>query len=319
MPFAGGCPDLNQVQQLAKTADGAEESIVIIRKCILAASLVAVLSLMGCAARLNQFNTFAQAGINYVSASQTVLQAAGTAAVNTDSALLIRHRADLDETKRRAIVMESDALLRQRLQVLQLISAHGKLLQAYFQALASLSDPKATDTVGTAAQGVYDAIAKISPDLKNAKMGGTTVSSFIPTATAPLVAAFKSHALDKELKARAGAIANEIALQEAAFDAIQSELKTDLQEQQNFNETDNINQYVGVPPLPSNWADERLALLSTPAAVASADSASKAAAQLRSAFTAVVEGRLDTAGFTSLMGDISNMLTIAGTIKTAIQ
>jgi len=32
-----------------------------------------------------------------------------------------------------------------------------------------------------------------------------------------------------------------------------------------------------------------------------------------------VEGRLDTAGFTSLMGDISNMLTIAGTIKTAIQ
>lgn len=283
-------------------------------------TMPALLALAGCAtARLNQFNTFAQAGINYVAASQTVIQDAGTAAVNTDSALLVKARPSLDQSQRKARVATSDALLKQRLQVLQLISAHGKLLQAYFEALASLSDPKAKNSIGTAAQGAYDSLAKLSPTLKNAKMGSTSVSSFIPTATAPVVATFKVHALNEELKARSNAIANELALQEAAFSAIAAELKTDAQVQQNFRETDSINQFTAETPLPAEWASQRLTLLSTPPAIASADAASKAAAKLRSAFTAVVENRLDSAGFASLMSDISNMVTIAQSIQGAVK
>jgi hypothetical protein len=275
-----------------------------------------LLTLTGCAtARLNQFNNFAQAGTTYMTASQTVIQAAGTAAINTDSTLLVKTRSSLDQSQRTARVAASDALLKQRLQVLQLISAHGKLLQAYFEALASLSDAKAANSVGTATQGIYDSLAKMSPALKNAKMGATSVSSFMPTVIAPVVATFKVHALNEELKARSTAIANELALQEAAFSAIETELKTDTQEQQNFSETDSINQFAAAAPLPSDWASQRLALLSTPAAVASANAASKAATQLRSAFTAVVENRLDSAGFASLMSDISNMLTIAQGIQ----
>lgn len=273
----------------------------------------------GCSARLNQFNSFAQAGITYVTASQAVIQAAGTAAVNTDSTLLMKSRPALDPSERRLRVTQSDVLLKQRLQVLRLVSSHGKLLQAYFEALASLSDPKAANSVGTAAQGVYDSLAKMSPTLKNAKMGATSVSSFIPTVTAPVVSAFKAHALNEELKARSTAIANELALQEAAFSAIEAELRTDAQVQQNLRETDSIDQFVATTPLPSEWASQRLALLSTPAAVASADAAAKAAAQLRSAFTAVVENRLDSAGFESLMSDISNMLTLAQSIEGAAE
>lgn len=278
-----------------------------------------LLALTGCAARLNQFNNLAQAGITYTAASQTVIQDAGTAAVNTDSALLVKYRPDLSQSQRKDRVTASDALLKQRLQVLQLISAHGKLLQAYFEALASLSDPKATNSVGTAAQGVYDSLAKMSPTLKNAKMGSTSVSSFIPTVIAPVVASFKAHALNEELKARSGAIANELALQEAAFSAIEDQLKTDAQEQQNFNETDSINQFANATTLPAQWASQRLTLLTTPPAVASANAAAQAAAKLRSAFTAVVENRLDSAGFASLMSDISNMLTIAQNIQSAIR
>ena len=271
----------------------------------------------GCAARLNQFDTFSQAGISYVAASQSVIRAANTAVVNTDSALLIKVRPDLDESQRKKRVTESNKLLKERILVLQLISDHGKLLQAYFEALAALSDPKATDTVGSAAQGVYDSLAKMSPNLKNAKMGNTTVSNFIPTVTAPIVTTFKAHALDKELKARSGAIANELALQEAAFSAIEVEFKTDTEEQQNLRETESISQFAGGTPLPADWARQRLELLSTPDTVASADAASKAAAHLRSTFTALAENRLDSAGFASLMSDISNMLTIAQNIQSA--
>jgi hypothetical protein len=215
--------------------------------------------------------------------------------------------------------MQSNTLLKQRLQVLQLISSHGKLLEAYFESLASLSDPKATNSAGTAAQGVYDSLAKMSPTLKNAKMGTTSVSSFIPTVIAPVVATFKAHALNEELKARSNAIANELALQEAAFSAIEAELKTDAQEEQNFHETDSIKQFASAEALPPEWASQRLTVLSTPPAIASADAASKAATHLRSAFTAVVENRLDSADFESLMSDISNILTITKDIQSAVK
>lgn len=164
---------------------------------------VLLLALTGCATgRLDQFNNLAQAGISYVTASQTVIQDAGTAAVTTDSALLVKYRPDLSQSERRALVTASDKSLKERLQVLKSIAAHGKLLQAYFEALASLSDPKAPDSVGTAAQSVYNSLAKISPTLKNATMGSakgsTSVSSFIPTVIAPIVATFKVQALDEE-------------------------------------------------------------------------------------------------------------------------
>jgi hypothetical protein len=283
-------------------------------------ALPLIVALTSCAtARLNRFNNLAQAGISYTTASQTVIQDAGNAAVNTDSALLVKYRPDLTQAQRRERVVASNTLLKQRLQVLQLISAHGKLLQAYFEALATLSDPKAPNSVGTAAQGVYDSLAKMSPTLKNAKMGSTSVSSFIPTVVAPVVATFKVHALNEELKARSSAIANELALQQAAFSAIEAELNTDVQEQQNFRETDSINQFASTTALPAEWASQRLILLSTPPAVASTDAASQAAAHLRSAFTAVVENRFDSAGFESLMSDISNILTITQNIQSAVK
>ena len=69
--------------------------------------------LTGCATRrLTQFNTFAQAGITYNTASQTVVTDAGNAVVNTDSALLIKSRPDLSEAQRRTRVTQSDELSR---------------------------------------------------------------------------------------------------------------------------------------------------------------------------------------------------------------
>ena len=126
---------------------------------------------------------------------------------------------------------------------------------------------------------------------------------------------FKAQALDKELHARSKSIVDELALQEAAFSAIASEFKTDAQVLQNIHETENIDQFASAAALPSGWAAERLPLLSTPVTVASADAAAKAAAQLCKAFTALVEDKLDSAGFTLLLGDVSNILTIAKGLK----
>jgi len=280
---------------------------------------LAAIASSGCAARLNQFNTFAQAGITYTTASQTLLNEAGHAAVNTDSALLTRHRDEMSEARRRAIINESDKKLKDRLAVLDLIGAHGRLLAAYFQAVAALSDPKAGESVGTSAQGLYDALAKISPRLKEATVGSQTVSSFIPEIADPVVAIFKARALDNELKARACLIAKELALQQAAFQTIAAEFRTDAKELQQFQEVDSINQFVSSGDLAPDWASQRPALLASPSTIASIDAAAKAADQLGKAWAALVSGRLDGNGFNLLMTDISNLLTITQTIQSAIK
>jgi hypothetical protein len=283
------------------------------RLCLVLTLLAICLS--ACATRrLTQFNTFAQAGVTYTTTSQAVVTDAAAATVNADSALLIHYRSNLGEDARRTRINQSDNNLKERLQLLQLINAHGKVLAAYFTTLASLSDPKATDTTGTAAESAYNAFAKVSPELKNAKLGSTTVASLIPTITAPLVAVFKAHALDSQLKKHAKDIADEIALQQAAFAVIKQEFKTDLQAAQNLREVDNINEFVSVGALSADWSIERQSLLSTPVTIAQSDAASKAADQMGKAWADLVANKLDSNGLTLLMGDISNILSIAQSI-----
>jgi hypothetical protein len=196
-----------------------------------------------------------------------------------------------------------------------MVSVHAELLQQYFQALAELADPKTGNSAATAADDCYKAIAGMRPKLKEARTGGLSVSDFLPAVAAPVVAEFKVHALNQELHARSEAITKELALQQAAFDLIVQELKTDTQEQRNLKETTNVNEYAANAPLPPGWASQRAAILSTPASVAAAEAASKAAAQLRQAFTALVENRPDSGDLAALMGDISHVITVAQGIQ----
>ncbi len=289
------------------------------RRTIVTCAAVALWS-VGCATtRLNDFNNLSTAGAAYVTATQAVLDSAATSAVSADSAILIAARPTLKETARQTRLKTSNNLLKQRLTLLSALSAHGKLLQQYFEAIGALSDPNATDTVATAAQSAYKSLSEISMSIKNAKVGATGMSTFIKDVADPVVATFKVRRLDTELKTRSSAIAREIALEQAAFAAISSDVKTDLQVQQNLAMEAVLDQYDSAAALPNDWASARLANLKTPTPVAALDAAAAAATKLQQAFSAVVGNRLDAAGFASLMSDTSNLLTIAGTIEKELK
>lgn len=276
--------------------------------------------LTGCAsARLNQFSTFAQAGITYVNASQTLLTEAGKTSINADSALLISTRPNLSTDQRLTNVGINNTLMQQRIEILGKIGRHGRLLGQYFQALSALADPKAGGSVGTAAQSAFNSIAKLSPDIKSAKIGGTSVADFIPLVAKPIVAAYKVQALDNELKARGESIAQEIALQQAAFQAIAKELSTDARVIRNLQESATNNQYASASSLPSDWAAQRIPLMSPPPPVAASNAAADAADQLGKAWQALLANKLDGNGFNLLMTDISNLLTIAQTVENAVK
>ena len=285
-----------------------------------APALLLAIASVGCATgRLNQFNDLAQAGTAYVRAAQTVIDGAGAAAINADSALLMRARAHLDANERQRRITASNVLLKQRVEVLRLVRAHGELLAEYFEAIGALSDPKATESVAAAAQHAYDAARMLGSSLESARVGSASVSDAVKPAADLFVAAFRRGALDRELQRHAAAIAKEIALEQAAFAVIGSNLETDTLEQQNELMTVLIDQYDGTAALPADWPSRRVALLSRPAVMAALDAAAAAAAKLQRTFAAIVENRSDGAAFAGLMTDVSNLLTVAGSAQRAAQ
>lgn len=274
----------------------------------------------GCAAaRLTQFHNFAQTGTAYTKASQAVLDEAGTAAIEADSLIAQKGRDGLRTAdERRQFIIADNQELRKRLVLLGDIGRHGRLLQSYFETLAVLSDPKAPDSLGTAAQGVFNSIAALNPAIKDASLGGVKIGDRIPQAANFVVQVFKQKALENELKARSVAIERELALQEAAFTVITSTLETDLTVQLQLQETqDVIEPFASAKDLPKGWATRREEILRAKVAAASSKAAQDAAAKLRESFVALVENRLSEPSIAGIIAAINSMLNSVEAIKKA--
>ncbi len=285
---------------------------------LLLAGLLQITS--GCAtARLTQFHNFAQAGTAYVKASQAVLDEAGTAAIEADSLVSQKGRDGLRTAdERREFIVGENQELRKRLLLLREIGRHGRLLESYFETLSALADPKAPATLGTAAQGVFDSIGRLSPAIKNASLGGVKIQDHIPQVTNFVVQAFKAKALEKELKVRSKDIEREIALQEAAFSVISSTLETDLTVKLQLEETEDvIEPFATAKDLPRSWAARREEILRARVAAASARAAEGAAAKLRESFVALVENRLSEPSIAGIIAAINSMLDLTEEIKKA--
>lgn len=273
--------------------------------------------LTGCVtARLNQYRGFAQAGVAYSNASQTLTDQAGTASISADSAILLKTRPDLPAEDRRKAVTESDSLLRQRLLILQQIKGHAQLLHTYFQTIADMVDSKAGNDLGSAAQGAFNSLAKFSEPLKTATIGKEKVADFIPEVINIAVANTKVRALNAELKARAPLIERELAVQEGALAALAKDLKDNLTVKLNVDETESvINPYAGADRLPSDWASQRQQVLTTSVAVQSATEATRAAKTLRESFARLVAGTLTEGAISDLIQDINSVLDLASKIR----
>jgi hypothetical protein len=254
-----------------------------------------------------------------VKASEAVIDDAGVASIRANNATLVKNRPAIPPEKRLAEINTHNDLLKERLVILQDIRRHGRLLQRYFQALADLAGSDAPQAAAAAADGAFASLSKLSPGITTAKVGAASVGDLIPAVTKPIVASFKVRALERELELRSEAIANEIALQEAAFIAIGQGLVTDLQVQMNTFETEQVNNpFAADGVLPGNWVGNREQLLKMTGTVASAGAAAAAARNLRASFESLVNNRFDRAALDSLLLDINAMLDIATKIAEGL-
>jgi hypothetical protein len=277
------------------------------------APLLAAGGAAGCAARTTQFHDFATAGVTYVKASDAVLEEAGTAAIGADSAIMISRRSDTPVGDRAARVLAANKELKERVAILRDIRRHGRVLQRYFEALASIADSNAPEAAAKAAESAFGALADVSASIK-----ASSLKPVVPGLTQLIVGSFKVRILENELRQRADAIAAELALQEAAFTKVGELLQTDIRVQLNILESRQVVQaFAADAALPREWAQTREQVITAAAASASASAGARAAAALRQAFEAVVANRFDRAAFTSLLDDIGDMLTIAEQLAPA--
>ena len=265
-----------------------------------------------CAAmKTSQFKQFSQAGISYSSAVTDLLDASGAAAIDTDSMVLVKTRQPLSTTERGAAIIEHNKTLRERLAILGELRRHARLLSSYFEVLGTLADSNAPSQVGSAAEGVVQALGKLDTSIQNAKVGHTPVADFVGSVTQIAVGHFKAAALESELKKRAQTIERELDLQQAALSAIAQEMRVDLQAQiQQQESNDIVMPFVRDGLLPDTWSKERKEILQSQISLASVDAAADAAKKLKIAFVALAEGRFQLVDIPSVLSQISEVVAL---------
>ncbi len=281
---------------------------------MLLAAIVAALS--ACAttqARVAQFERFAIAGVQFSEAVPPVLDESFEAAVTTSSLVLEETRPGLDEGGRLAAIEEADSLLSERLAILSDLKRHARVLRSYFVALQALAQTDAestglTDVTG----GVMEALGEVSPRIAGASVGGMRVGDVLAPAVDIAVGQFQSSVLEAELRRNGSTIERELALQEAALEAVADAMRSDLGAQAAAQDRDRIHlPYARSGTLAPDWNGRRLESFRRRIRLTSVDATAQAAATLRSSFVALVEGRLGDALIGALVQDITEVVTFA--------
>lgn len=278
---------------------------------------VSAILLQSCAtARLAQFRGFSQAGTAYVKASDSFLDEAGLAAIRGDTAILLRARPQLNAQERQKQILTNNKLVKERLLVLMQIRTHGRLLRDYFEVIGAMADNKAPESLSSAAKGTYDSLARLSPILKSATIGNSSVSDALPPVVAMVVSSLKAKTLERELEERSSLIERELALQEAALSLLSQQIAVDLSVELNVAESQQVNDpYVSASDLPKEWSAKRQDVLDAVVASKSAGAAAQAAKKLRESFAKLVANQLDNASLAALIEEINAILDLTEKIK----
>ncbi len=274
------------------------------------------LILVSCAARTNQFRQFSQAGVAYSNAVTVLIDESGSTAIDADSMVLVKARSSLPATNRGNEILEHNKLLKDRLAILGALRRHARLLTSYFEALGALAESDKPSQIGTAAEGVVQALGKLHPAIENAKVGELPVAGFVGSVTKITVAHFRAVALEDELKKRGQTVERELELQQAALRALAQQMRTDLQamiQQQESGEV--VIPFAADGPLPGSWSNDRKEILQSQLSLVSVDAAADAATKLKVAFVALAEGRFQLVDVPTLVGEINEIVSLIESIQ----
>ena len=271
------------------------------------------LSAAGCAGAgdADRLEAFAEAGIAYADKAPALMDQSFEAAVAVDSGALLEERSRLSEPQRREAIEKLDEVMEERRAGYAVAKRHNDLLKSYFEALKRLSRPDAGKGVGAAAKKLAAELGKLSPTLKELKIGGAPVGSLVEPAVELAVGSFRSSWLRGELEARGVVIERELALQQALVAAMARQIRADRAESlSRYRRNQVVEPYVSAGRLPGTWASRRLRSLREAVDVEAARAAEKAVRSLRAAYVAAAAKRLDDLRTVELTIDVQRFVDL---------
>lgn len=284
------------------------------------AMIVPVASLLllgGCGSRVSQFKDFGEAGVKYADTMNKLLDASGGVSIDASSAFLINQRSIPGDAGELNKLKESDEQMKERVQILNAIAEHNRLLSTYFEVLAGLAGSNAGTEIGTGTTGIVNELSKLNPRISKATLrkGAAPIGSLVGPVTELVVASFQQAALERELKRNAKTIERELELQVAAMQAVATIWKSDQETIIEGNKKINQEQFLKDNALPGNWAANRKAILTASTSTKLADSAREAAKKLKEAFVKLAENKVDVVDIPVLVNDLKKVLELIELVK----
>jgi hypothetical protein len=273
--------------------------------CLLSLTMMALAS--GCgAARVNRFEAFAAAGMNYTQARNQFLRHSLDVNIERDTLELRRQHRTLDAAGRARILTEQDQILQERIAILADLERHGVVMSQYFAALARLASPQADASAAAAASRLSGELGGLTNALAKRSIGGNPISELLGKATGMAVGGFRSRALEQHLRAHAATVQRELVLEEELLRVLTEEMIADRKVlQANERRTALVPPFRGDAP-PPEWDAERKRFLLAEIDLTRAVAAQEAARQMRTVFEGLVSGA-DDGGLAALQMAIAQV------------
>lgn len=282
--------------------------------------LLSILTLAACATPPPpaEVQSVAQSGIKFAGSVPAVLNGALDAAIASNSDTLIMAHAGTSAEARKTALLEADNAYRERAKIFADVGNQAQLLKNYFVALAALEDTGGDAAIGSEAASLVTQMGELDQNIANYEIGGQPVASVAGSVTPLIVGAFRSAAVERELRAHGDDVVRTIELQRAFLQAVADDLQSELAAEQQEQEFKNvIEPYVSSAPLPSDWKTLRANALTggQNQPVAAVDAAASTAANLKISFTAMAGGSRSGGLFAQLEDDVTRLVALVEQIK----
>jgi hypothetical protein len=266
--------------------------------------------------RINQFSSFAAAGVSYTNAMDKLTREAGQLAIDADNELLLKDRDLFSQEERGDIYIERTKALESLLSTISSIRVHTSLLSRYFSALNQLAGSQSPVTIPGQLTAIVTSLESIHPGLENAGFGGTSVKDFIKSASPLIISTFKQNKLEEELRKNGATIERELELQSALLQALSEQMKSDLELILKLKDFQSVTQpFISAPRLPENWKDKRKEILTTYLSLDAAERAKNAADELKNAYLNLLGSASGVADLKPLFDDINAMIDLVELVR----
>ncbi|NMG06175.1 hypothetical protein [Brasilonema sp. UFV-L1] len=277
--------------------------------------IIAVLAsfISGCRSSA-EYQRLAKAGNTYTTAMDKLLTTASQIKINTTSEQLLKDDRLSNQTFEG--YNELSKLDVERLEILQNLRKHNRLLTRYFTLIDELATSNAPEKAQQEIGGVVDNLNKIGTQLRGSALVSNT--SVIKSVGGLVISSQIRGALREELEKRKDVIDLEFQTQQVLLKALSDSIKQDVNLTRESRELRQvIRPLIAEKPISDadNWIDRRRKILTMNTTVSELEEASDSAKTFRDLFKDFVEGKLNRERLNTLLTDIESFLTIVEQLK----